>query len=55
MIDEKRIAIKCVTGSHATGLNDDKSDIDRKIVFYPTIDELFSGRHANKQTNNYAR
>ena len=50
MIDEKRIAIKCVTGSHATGLNDDKSDIDRKIVFYPTIDELFSGRHANKQT-----
>lgn len=50
MIDKNRIAIKCTTGSIATGLNDSKSDIDKKIVFYPTIDELFSGRHANRQT-----
>ena len=50
MIDKNRVAIKCITGSIATGLNDDKSDVDKKIVFYPTIEELFSGRHANKQT-----
>ncbi len=49
-----RVIFRCVIGSQAYGLADEKSDVDRRGIFLPTADQHWSLRGTPEQLENDA-